>query len=483
MLLCAAAFASAVTLTPVARGAWSAPVTISRPGEPLGSLQLASGPTGDLLAWQVSEYSAARKALVTHASYALARAGGPFEAERHFPARYGSGPLVNLGGGRLAQLILVPTGVNTSRPEVALGGVSASFGAPLAIPGASVFVGRASLTGNARGELLLAWIAADARGGHRVVWASTRAPGGGFGRPQLISRSAQAEQVASAVGTQGDMVVAFPNKFERLLARVRRRGRRWGSLQSVGPAAGGTENDVTPFVAGDGHVVLAWYETQLCEGGCEYPGFVRVAVQPARGWHFGAPQLLERDPYALTGAPIGASLAPVVLAAGTHAPLLAFLARGPTPPLGSSLTPTVVKVSYESGARFSAPRVISPEDQQAGDVAAAAAQNGVLVTWVREEAPGYFTGTVFASLIPAVAGSLGAPEQASPSEHVLTALPAFERASRWPENSIAPWIIASTSRPTSEAQTVVNVSAPLCPAEAAGSPAPGAIAADPVCAG
>jgi hypothetical protein len=469
---------------PAVRAKWSAPVTISAPHGQIGSLQLASGSTGDLVIWKYWDLIDAEGIFgPPRASDAVAARGGSFGTQHPLPASYASGPMVNLGGGHLAQLILLRTGVNTTRPEVAMGSVDGSFGPSQPIHGASVLVGRASLAGNARGDLLLAWIAANADGEHRVVWASARPRGGRFGPPQIVSSRADAEQVTAAVDPQGDMVVAFPNKWGRMLARVRRHGQAWGPLQNLGAAAGGNENDVTPFVGDYGRVVVAWYETQLCEGGCEFPAFIRVAVQPAGESRFRREQALERDTTGLAGAPSGTSLAPIVLAVGGDAPMVIFLARGATPSTPSPLTPAVVKVAYPRGLGFAAPQAISLADQQASDLAAAAGPSGAIITWIREDQPSYDTGTVFAAVRLPATGLFGPPEQVSPSEHVLSALPTFNAASRWPNNSIAPWTLAWTSRPLSEASTVVRVSSPLCPTESLPSPAPPSIPPDPTCVG
>ena len=437
LIVALVALIAAVVLAPVAQGQWSPPATISTPHTFINELQLASGPAGDLLVWKHEDVIPAKEiAGAPGANDALAAPGGVFGRERRLPASYATGPTVNLGGGHLAQLILLRTGINTDRAEVALGTVGGGFNAPLPVPGASVEVGRASLAGNAHGELLLSWVSADVHGYHRVVWASVRPPGRWFGAPRIISSSAEAEQVKAAVGPQGDMLVAFPSKYGRMLARVRRHGQGWGSLQYVGPAAGGNENDLTPFVSARGRIILAWYETQLSEGGEQYPGFVRVAVQPAGKDRFRPQQVLERDATPLTGAPIGGSLAPLVLSVGGHAPMVIFLGRGERQPTTSPLeTPAVVKVAYPNGLAFAASQAISPAGAQADDVAAAAAPNGAIITWVSGS---YDTGTAYASLLPSVVGRFGSPAQISPDEHVLSAMPGYSPAG-------IRWIVAWTS--------------------------------------
>ena len=432
------ALGAAAMLAPAAQAAWSAPSTISTPHTFVRELQLVSGPTGGLLAWKHEELIAPKQIAGTPgASYALAGAGGAFGPERHLPGSYASGPMANFGGGHIAQLILLRTGPNTSGAEVALGNTSGTFARPLAVRGASIEASRASLAGNARGELLLSWVSADAHGFHRVVWASVRAPGGRFGAPQVISSSAEAEQVRAAVGPQGDMLVAFPNKYGRMLARVRRHGQHWGPLQNVGPAAGGNENDATPFVASGGSIVLAWYETQLSEGE-QHPAFVRVAVQPPGKARFRPQQVLERDATAPSGAPIGGSLAPVVLSVGARAPMVIFLGRSESQPVTSPLeTSDVVKVAYPKGLGFGAPQALSLPGMQAGDFAAAAGPNDAIVTWVSDSVEAN-TGVVLASVLPTAESRFGPPQQVSRSEHVISAVPGYFPARQ-------EWIVAWAS--------------------------------------
>src|SRR5205814_6733176 len=138
---------------------------------------------------------------------------------------------------------------NTSSVSVSIGLTNGVFAAPLRVP-ASPFAARAVVAGDARGDLLVAWISADAHGNHRKVWASVRRTGGRFPRAQLLSARANAEHVSAAVGPHGDMVVAYTSKRPRgrLFARVRRSGHVWGPAQNLGPAAVGNATDVTPLV-------------------------------------------------------------------------------------------------------------------------------------------------------------------------------------------------------------------------------------------
>ena len=314
--------------------------------------------------------------------------------------------MVSIGAGRLAQLILTPTALNLARPSVSLGSVGGSFGAPLPIRG-SVYAGRLSLAGNVYGDLLASWIAADVHGGHRVMWASMRRAGGAFAAPEVLARGRSAEGVWAAIGRSGRMVVVFDSGRGRLLARMRDARGGWGAIRDLGAAAIGTENDVTPFVSRIGEVVVAWYHTQLCEGGCVSPGYIDVAVRPAAGRDLIATRVLERDATSIQGAPTGASLAPVILEVPWFAPRIAFLSFSGRAGPGSPPNPTAVRVSYPNGAgylasgsRYSTPVTLSPPGERASGLAGVAGMDGELLTWIRQDPPGYFDGTVFASVTP-----------------------------------------------------------------------------------
>ncbi|HUH81828.1 MAG TPA: hypothetical protein VLZ06_10920 [Solirubrobacteraceae bacterium] len=465
-----------IALASPAAASWAPPQTVAT-GSPLfGEPLLFAGPAGELLSWS---YTTAAPHQTEGAGESAAGVGKRFGPSRPLPHGYNGRRLVELGNGRVAQLILTPMGLNTSAPSVALGSTSGAFARVLHASG-SVYAGRASLAGDAHGDLLLAWISADRHGAHRDVWASVRPAGKGFAAPHLLNGSAQAEQVQTGVGPRGAMAIAFASKepHERMFARVRPRGGGWGPQQRIGPAAEGHENDVSIFVTGRGEAVVAWYHTQLCEGGCESPGFVHVAVQPARARRFAPAQRLWRSPYGLNGASSGISLAPALAAAPGGAPLVAFLARVGSPGASSAPVPTAVMVAVPSGSHYGPARPISPPGQQEADVAAAAGPHGVLVTWIRPEPP-HYGGPVVAS-IGDLGGHFGPPEQVSPSEEALRATPVFNPAGHWPANALAPWTVAWTGRPFGElfatqVTEAVWASAPLCPLPPASS--------DPACVG
>jgi hypothetical protein len=431
---------SAAAPTPSPAAGWSPAVTVSAPHDAIGNLGLASGHSGDMVFWRFYDLAPPTHQIFgpPGASYAMAPPAGPFGAPRRLPASYASGPLIALGGGGVAQLVLRRTGVNTAKPSVAIGDVSGHFGSPLPVAG-TVWVGRASLAGNLSGELLLAWISST-RAGHRQVWASVRLPGRGFAAPQLISSSANGLAVTAAVGpgahgsatggrAASDMVVVFDSKRGRMQVRVRPHGGGWGAVADIGPAAVGNENDVpTPYIGRNGRIVVAWYHRQLSEGGEQGPSYTQIAVRPPSRSTFLPTQTLAKS----KNGPLAGEVA--LVGGDGYPPLLAFLATA------SSSEPTparsVVMLSSSHGDRFSAARIISLPGQWASGVAAAVGLSGPLVTWLGGPNP------PFSALSPgaAVYAALGAPgsnrldgaTEVSPAEHVQSAVPLrTENGARW----------------------------------------------------
>jgi len=430
----------AVTPTPSLAAGWSPAATVSAPHDAIGNLGLASGASADMVFWQFYDLAPPARQIFgpPGASYAVAPVFGPFGAQRPLPASYASGPLVALGGGGVAQLILRRTGVNTARLSVAIGDVSGRFGSPLPVAG-TVWVGRASLAGNRNGELLLAWISSP-RAGHRQVWASVRLPGRGFAAPQLISSSANGLAVTAAVGpgahgsaTRGratsDMVVAFDSKRGRMLVRVRPHGSGgWGAVADIGPAAVGNENDVaTPYIGRDGRIVVAWYHRQLSEGGPLGPSYTQIAVRPPNRGRFLPAQTLAKS----QNGPLSGDVA--LVGGEGHPPLLAFLATA------SSSEPTparsVVRVSPSHGDRFSAARTVSPPGQWTSGVAAAMGSTGPIVTWLGGPNPPFSAlspgAAVYAALGAPTSTRFDVPVQVSPAEHVQSAVPLRTETNGW----------------------------------------------------
>lgn len=448
-----------------ARAAWSAPVTVSAPHDAIGSVHLAEGLEGYLLSWQSNELEMPARDVFgpALASYATAPVDGVFGPERPLPASFTTGPLVNLGsglsGGLLGQLVFRRTGIDTSEPEVALGRIDGSFSKPLRIH-ASVWNMRASLVGNERGELLLAWIASP-RSGLRQVWASTRFPGGQFGAPQLISGSADAQQVSAVMGGAvhstarpvfaADMAVAFPSRRGRMLVAVRLHGEGWGPVQDVGPAAVGSLNESVMAIGRNSRVAIAWFHQQLSEGGPLGPGVMQVAVRGPNARRFLPAQTLERDPNASLAIP------PVLVWNYGRGLVLAFVAQPGRPVLG--FAPSMVRVSYSRGNRFGPAQTISPAGQQVGGLAAAEGTRGEIVAWsAGPNPPGSALSprpAIYAAVNDLATARLGAVRQVTPAEGAELPSPAFASSG---ESWVMAWRgLPEYSSPTSPGRAVVRV--------------------------
>jgi len=467
LLALAAAFALALPAlaasTPV--GSWSAPVTVSAPHDMITTPTLASQVSGEMVAWHYYDLLPPKRQIFgpSGAAFAYAPPNGPYSSPRPLPASYATGPLVPIGDAGVAQLILQRTGVNTSRPSVAIGDVRGHFATPLPVAG-TVWVGRASLAGDSLGELLLAWVSSP-RAGHRQVWASVRLPGHGFGRPVLLSSSANGLAVTASVGpashslmpgrTASDMVVAFDSKRGRMLVAVRLHGRRWSAVQDVGPAAVGNANVVAaPYIGRSGRIVVAWYHRQLSEGGPLGPSYVQVAVRPPDRSRFLPARTLARS---ANGVPEGG----VAIAGGDgRQPLLAFLA--PASPHEATPARSVVEVSAAHGNAFGRPTTISPAGQWTSDLSAAPVSSGPLITWVGGPNPPFSTlgpGDAVYVELPSP-GRLTAPVRVSPPEHVQEAVALRARSTNR-------WLVAWTAQPQylspfSPGSMVVRLSSCYC---------------------
>jgi hypothetical protein len=469
LLLLALAVAFALALPAAAASAagpsWSAPVTVSAPHDMITMPTLASQVSGEMVAWRYYDLLPPKRQIFgpAGAAYAYAPPGGPYGSQRPLPASYATGPLVPIGDAGVAQLILRPTGVNTSRPSVAIGDVRGHFATPLPVAG-TVWVGRASLAGNWSGELLLAWVSSS-RAGHRQVWASLRLPGHGFGRPVLLSSTANGLGVTVSVGpashgllpgrTAADMAVVFDSKRGRMLVAVRPHGRSWSAAQDIGPAAVGNANVVaTPYIGRNSRIVVAWYHRQLSEGGEQGPSYVQVAVRPPDRGRFLRAQTLARSANGTLEGGVA------IASGGGRQPLLAFLA--PASPHEATPARSVVKVSAPHGDVFGPPATISPAGQWTSDLAAASGLSGPIITWVGGPNPpssALSPGAAVYAELPAP-GRLTPPVRVSPPEHVQEAVAVHARSANQ-------WIVAWTGLPRyispfSPGGTVVRVSSCYC---------------------
>jgi hypothetical protein len=266
------------------------------------------------------------------------------------------------------------------------------------------------------GTGLVAWIS-RAGGNRRQVKVSLRAPGGRFGAPSIISGTGRANSITTAVGPQGQRLVAF-ERDGRLRARYRAAGHSWGALQDLGPVASGTDNELAALVTSGGRAMVADVHRQLTEGGSDAPLLVDAWVQPVGATRFRAAQRLEQ------GGVIQAS-APALVPIEARGAALAWVGGDPGAPDTPNGPSTRVKVSVMgTDGRFGAAQPLSAAGEPVKAVAGAAEGGVALISWIRIDATSDGDGQVLAAVRPAF-GAFGAPEEVSPHENASETAPGF----------------------------------------------------------
>jgi hypothetical protein len=150
-----------------------------------------------------------------------------------------------------------------------------------------------------RGDVAAAWL--EPRKGRTAVRVALRRPGHAFGRPQTIGRAEAFGDVTPldlAYGANGDLVVAFQttrgklvdHRALRLAVRVKRYGRPFGPMQTLGRVLG--SSSISTAVAPTGRAVVAW-GTQDAGEGIDDPWTVRAAVLRPGARRFSRTQLLD----------------------------------------------------------------------------------------------------------------------------------------------------------------------------------------------
>lgn len=151
---------------------------------------------------------------------------------------------------------------NSSRVLVADRRPGGAFGEPKILAGVQRAPGSVVLSGNDRGDAVVAW--SQLRTGRRgspyfTVHAAFRSPGRGFGRPTQLTRPGQeAASPSVSVGPTGGMVLAFAEVQDRRLdARIRTAS---GALSSVTTLSRDFEENTEPIALAAGPGLVAWYD-------------------------------------------------------------------------------------------------------------------------------------------------------------------------------------------------------------------------------
>jgi hypothetical protein len=172
-----------------------------------------------------------------------------------------------------------------------------------------------------------AGIAADPRGNVAAAWIeprrsslqiALRRPGGAFAPATTLAAGGfRISAIALAYGANGDLVVAFRRRNTRvrgpgskkpeIAVRIKRAGRRFGAIQSVGRAR--TVASIATAVAPTGGAVVAW-GTQDAGIEANEPWTVRAALLRSGARRFSNPQLLDPGVVARPVGPVRAAIGP-----------------------------------------------------------------------------------------------------------------------------------------------------------------------------
>lgn len=172
------------------------------------------------------------------------------------------------GSGRLVALSQTTThdakGNFTSSLAVRNGGPG-GFGASKTLAGGFI-TGTPDLGVAPDGRGLIVFTTADPTNTSRRVQVrvALRSASGQFGRPSVISGRGQADGAVVAVGRGGDMVVAF-KRSRKVVARVKRPGHGWGSLQTLATPKGPTQWLLRAAVSDGGTVQVLWQRRFVSE--------------------------------------------------------------------------------------------------------------------------------------------------------------------------------------------------------------------------
>ena len=364
-----------------ALGAFSSPVTISRPHtfiDRLSTLTLGGG--AQVASWLFQDGTGQNAP--GGGRFVVRNPGGAYGSEHTLPSGF-----LELAGFGKTRLVALTS--DTRHVRIAFGSTSGMGTARSIVTGDIRFLPK--LAFDTFGDGAAAWIQ-GASHNRRQVRVSTRGRGGHFSSPVTLSGNGRADALAVAVGANGT-VVAF-ERDGRLMVRMRRHGHGWGSLQDLGPAAVGTQNDIAVEMNQFGRVQVVWRQRHLTEGGSSGPSVLQAAYVAAGSFTFHRGVTVESDG---AGAP---SLAP-----GGTAVAYAMHTSSGTVARMRELTPKP------------GPAIDSPPAGGLTDVSITAFGGEADVTWMVPQPGGDSAGQGFIARRTGGATSL-VPEVATPNENV-----------------------------------------------------------------
>jgi hypothetical protein len=406
LLPLAALAACAVTAAPAPAATWSAPQTVSAPHTFAGPLLTTTTGAGALVASWPWQDNVGNDAL-----------GGESFAVRS-PGAAAFGP----EGGAISGLLDTKPYAKTQWANLAVQGtprrdpatgvflarIAVSFSGMASRTLATVpLVGRPQLaTAASSATALVTWIQVTKTSSgsiRRIVRAIDRRDGR-WGSPYTLSGRGRADTITAAAGARGDQVVAFVRQGE-LLARVRRAGHGWGSIQRLATATAPTQWQLASGVSDRGQVRVVWRRHQLRQSGT--PG--RTALESAA-------LLVGRSRFTtaqtLTPDGVSATFHLIPIADGWAVSTVETTAGGPRPAVhrtppggGSQFQPVVYAAPAQGGIR-------------AADVAFDAGLGALTVAWI-QPLPGQDSdGQARAAVLPSGATAFGPVEDVSPPEAV-----------------------------------------------------------------
>jgi hypothetical protein len=306
---------------------------------------------------------------------------------------------------------------SVTRLGVSLGSVPGSLGRFQRLARVALYTRDvpARIAADPSGNVAAAWI--EPRGGRQpaigrrggwLVRVALRRPGHAFGRPRTIAEATGYTTIPPldlAYGANGDLVVAFQrsrakllsHKTLRLAVRVKRRGRRFGPIQTLGPLQG--SSSIATAVAPTGRAVVAW-GTQDAGEGVEEPWTVRAAVLRPGARAFSKRQVLDPGAVVRPMGPVRVAMGPD----GTATVAWSSTSRSTGYPVGAATArPT---------GRFGGAAVLAPKGVMLDVVTARDGTTTVL--WSPSTDPeGVVLDGIFASRRPAGASDFPAAEAVS----------------------------------------------------------------------
>jgi hypothetical protein len=394
---------------PVGAATWTAPATVSQtPHLFAGPLALAAGPGGATVVawpWQDGTGTTARTGAA-----AAAHAPGATGAGPEHPAPDGLLDVAAYGLTRtvaLAQTLAGgsgPTGAQNQRLALAYGRTDGSFSPPRTLATGPIAY-RPQLAVDRDGRGLVAWIEVtrtSTGATRRIVRAVERDEHGRLGRATVLSGRGRADALAVAVGDGGDEVLAIAREG-KVLARVRRPGRRWGSFFTLARADGATQWQLDAGADRRGLVQVVWRRHQLTRSGVPGRQALEAAHMSVGRFTFSAAAVVEPD---------GASSARLV--PGPPGWALAYVEATPDGP--RPVLRLAVGSPLFGPARFAAP---AQGGLRGADVAYSPAA-GWVVAWVQPVAGQDSDGLARAAAVPDgdPSAPFGPVEDVSPAEAV-----------------------------------------------------------------